>query len=190
MLKVVIDVVAADGEFPVSGKHHGLLVPVSLSTIDRLLKPSRKKLMRKGGGLTKAGLLLKYQIPVKTYFTGDKRNPCFFELDTVRHRGTSTYGQFCRTLTDVYSGWTEKRALRNSTHRWVKEQIAAVHVALPFPLLGIDRDNGGEFIYHKLLAFGSEHLIRFTRSRPYRKNDNCFIEPKNGEVVRKNVSYQ
>jgi hypothetical protein len=88
MLKAMIDVVAADGEFPVSEKQRRLLVPVSPPTIDRLLKTSRKKLMLKGGGITKAGPLLKYQIPMKTYFAGDKRKPCFFELDTVSHRGT------------------------------------------------------------------------------------------------------
>jgi hypothetical protein len=191
MLRAMIGFLADDRDFTVSDENRVLLVKVSPSTIDRLLKPVKKKLLLKGKSLTTPGPLLKNQIPVRVYFKWDERKPGFFEIDTVSHCGVSTYGEFCRTLTltDVYSGWTEERALLNSAHRWVKENVAGVRANLPFPLLGIDSDNGGEFINHQLLAFCDEHHIQFTRSRPYRKNDNCFVEQKNGDVVRKNVGY-
>ncbi|MDR1142659.1 MAG: transposase family protein [Spirochaetaceae bacterium] len=191
MLRAMLPFILADENWTVSAEDQALLLTVSPSTIDRLLRPVKKKRWPYGKSLTKPGPLLKHQIPIKPYFTWDELKPGFFELDTVSHCGTSTSGEFCRTLTltDVSSGWTEERALRNSAHRWVKEQVAAVRSSLPFPLLGIDSDNGREFINHQLLAFCTEHHIQFTRSRPYRKNDNCFVEQKNGDVVRKNVGY-
>ena len=95
----------------------------------------------------------------------------------------------CRslTVTDVFSGWTELRSLLKSAHRWVKEAVQDIKNSLPFPLLGIDRDNGGEFINHQLINWRLEHHITFTRGRPCRKNDNCFVEQKNGDRVRKTV---
>ena len=92
-------------------------------------------------------------------------------------------------VTDVLSGWTEERALLNNAHRWVKEQIALTRENLPFPMLGIDSDNGGEFINRQLFDWCVQNNIKFTRGRPYRKNDNCFVEQKNGDVVRKTVGY-
>jgi hypothetical protein len=134
---------------------------------------------------------LKSQIPVRVTFDRNEKRPGFFETDTVSHCGTRAVGQFCQTLntTDVGSGWTELRALLNNAHRWVKEQIAHIREDLPFPMLGIDSDNGGEFINHQLLDWCIQNNIKFTRSRPYRKNDNCFVEQKNGDVVRKTVGY-
>jgi hypothetical protein len=104
---------------------------------------------------------------------------------------TDASGQFCQTLslTDVGSGWTEERALLNSVHRWVKEQIAHTKNTLPFPMLGIGSDNGEEFINHQLLDWCVQNNVKFTRGRPYRKNDNCFVEQKNCDVVRKTVGY-
>jgi hypothetical protein len=89
----------------------------------------------------------------------------------------------------VGSGWTEDRALLNSAYRWVKERAREIRDELPFPLLGADSDNGGEFINHQLKDWGDQNGIQFTRGRPYRKNDNCFVEQKNGDVVRKTVYY-
>ena len=145
----------------------------------------------KGIRTTKPGSLLKSQIPVRVCFDRNERRPGFFELDRVSHCGSRAMGQFCQTLTltDVGSAWTQACALLNNAHRWVKEQIACTHAALPFPMLGIDSDNGGEFINHQLLDWCIQNGIKFTRSRPYHKNDNCFVEQKNGDVVRKTVGY-
>ncbi len=114
-----------------------------------------------------------------------------FELDTVQHGGGSASGEYCATLTatDVFSGWTELRALGNRAHRWVKERVVEIRSGLPFPFLGVDSDNGGEFINKTLLAYCNDTGVTFTRGRPYRKNDNCFVEQKNDIAVRRNVGY-
>ena len=168
-----------------------LLETVSPATIDRKLRKEKKRYKVKGISTTKRGTLLKNQIPIKVCFNRDERKPGFFETDTVSHCGARASGQYCQTLTltDVGSGWTEERALLNNAHRWVKEQIAEINESLPFPMHGIDSDNGGEFINHQLLEWCVYNGIAFTRSRPYRKNDNCFVEQKNFDVVRKTVGY-
>jgi hypothetical protein len=178
-------------EFNLGEELHALFQSVSPATIDRKLKRHKEQYRLKGISTTKPGSLLKSQIPVRVCFNRDERKPGYFEIDTVSHCGGSASGQFCQTLTitDVGSGWTQAYALLNNAHRWVKEQIAHAKDALPFPMLGIDSDNGGEFINHQLLDWCVQNGIKFTRSRPYRKNDNCFVEQKNGDVVRKTVGY-
>jgi hypothetical protein len=191
LIRLMIDFLVAEAEFDITSEIGAKLLTISPATIDRRLKPERKKLELKGKSLTKPGTLLKNQIQVRTFFAWDERKPGFFELDTVSHCGVSSSGEFCSTLTltDVSSGWVETRALRNRAHRWVKENTAEVRETLPFPMLGIDSDNGGEFINLQVLQWCIENHIQFTRSRPYRKNDNCFVEQKNGDIVRKTVGY-
>jgi hypothetical protein len=178
-------------EFGMNEGMRALFQSVSPATADRKLKKEKRRYRRKGIGTTKPGTLLKSQIPVRVTFDRDEKRPGFFETDTVSHCGANASGQFCQTLTltDVGSGWTEEYALLNNAHRWVKEQIAYAHENLPFPMLGIDSDNGGEFINHQLKDWCVHNGIKFTRGRPYRKNDNCFVEQKNGDVVRKTVGY-
>lgn len=175
-------------EFNLNDELRALLETVSPATIDRKLKKEKDNFRRRGIRATKPGTLLKSQIPIKVCFNRDEREPGFFELDTVSHCGSRACGQFCQTLTvtDVGSGWTEESALLNNAHRWVKEELIKTRDNLPFPMLGIDSDNGGEFINHQLL---DQNKIKFTRSRPYRKNDNCFVEQKNFDIVRKTVGY-
>lgn len=167
------------------------LIKISPATIDRILASQRKKLTIKGRSHTRAGNLLKHQIPIRTFFDWDERKPGFFELDTVAHDGGSSSGEYCYTLdaTDVYSGWVELRALRNRAHRWVKEEVEGIHKELPYPMKGIDSDNGGEFINHQLWTWANDNRITFTRGRAYRKNDNCFVEQKNDLAVRRTVGY-
>ena len=106
-----------------------------------------------GISTTKHGDLLKNQVPVRVYCSWDERKPGFFEIDTVAHCGISASGHYCRslTVTDVFSGWTELRSLLKSAHRWVKEAVQDIKNTLPFPMLGIDSDNGGEFINTQLI---------------------------------------
>ena len=178
-------------EFKMDAELQALFETVSPATIDRKLKHEKKRFRIKGISTTKPGALLKSQIPIRVYFAWDERKPGFFELDTVAHCGSHNSGQFCWTLTitDVGSGWTEECALPNHAHRWVKEQVAKTKENLPFPMLGIDGDNGDEIINKQLLEYCHQNQITFTRSRPYRKNDNCFVEQKNYDVVRKTVGY-
>ena len=168
-----------------------LLLSVSPSTIDRILKADKKKMALKGKCGTKPGKLLKKQIPVRTYYADADKRPGFFEVDTVHHCGTSDSGEFCLTLTatDVYSGWVELRPTLNKAHKWVLEALEGIHASLPFPLLGLDSDNGSEFINSALLKWCRSEGIQFTRARAYRKNDNCFVEQKNNSCVRNFTGY-
>jgi len=178
-------------EYNMSKEQQALLETVSPATIDRKLKKEKERYRVKGISTTKRGTLLKNQIPIRVCFDRDERKPGYFELDTLSHCGGRASGQFCQTLTvtDVGSGWTEVCALLNNAHRWVKEQIIQTRENLPFPMLGIDSDNGSEFINHQLFDWCVQNKIKFTRGRPYRKNDNCFVEQKNFDVVRKTVGY-
>jgi hypothetical protein len=191
LLRMNMDLLYKEQEFAISEEVRGKLMRISASTIDRLLAGERKRLQLKGRSTTRAGTLLKHQIPIRVFFDWDERKPGFFELDRVAHDGGSSRGEYCLTLTatDVYSGWVELRALRNQAHRWVKEATENIYEHLPYPLKGVDSDNGGEFINHQLWTWANDHQITFTRSRPYRKNDNCFVEQKNDVAVRHTVGY-
>ena len=187
LIRGMMDFLAA--EFKLDEELSALFKTVSGPAVDRKLRKEKERCRLKGIHTTKSGSLLKSQIPVRVCFNRDERRPGFFELDTVSHCGARA--EFCQTLTatGAGSGWTEEYALLNSAHRWVKEQIALMKSRLPFPLLGRDSDNGGEFINHQLLDWCRNNGVKFTRGRPCRKNDNCFVEQKNGDVVRKTVGY-
>jgi hypothetical protein len=191
LMRTNMEVLKAEPEFHIDDTIAAKLCRISAATVDRLLKPERRKLQLKGRSHTKHGPLLKHQIPIRTHFTWDERLPGYFELDTVHHDGGSARGQYCATLTatDVFSGWTELRALINRAHRWVKEEVVDIRCGLPFSILGVDSDNGAEFINKTLLNYCNDTGITFTRGRPYRKNDNCFVEQKNDIAVRRTVGY-
>ena len=178
-------------EYNLDEKIQALLENVSPATIDRKLMKEKERYKLKGISTTKRGTLLKNQIPIRVYFNWDERKPGFFELDTVAHCGARNSGQFCWTLTItcVGSGWTEECALLNNAHRWVREEVEKTRNNLPFPMRGLDGDNGGEIINHQLLDYCNQNDIMLTRGRPYQKNDNCFVEQKNLDVVRKTVGY-
>lgn len=167
------------------------LLRISAATIDRLLRQERKKYELKGRSLTKPGTLLKHQIPIRTFSEWNEQRPGFVEIDLVGHEGGNPRGDFIQTLnvTDVCTGWTEMQAVKNKAQIWVFEALKDIRKKLPFDLLGIDSDNGGEFINEHLVRFCHEEQINFTRSRSYRKNDNCFIEQKNYTIVRRYVGY-
>ncbi|MHB1342614.1 MAG: integrase catalytic domain-containing protein [Coriobacteriia bacterium] len=179
------------GELMVSAEVRARLLSVSPATIDRLLAPDRARLTLKGRHGTKPGTLLKHQIPIRTYSEWDDARPGFVEIDLVGHEGGVLRGEYCQTLdvTDVATGWTETRAVRNKAQVYVFAAIKDIREALPFPLLGIDSDNGSEFINNELFRYCEQKRITFTRSRAYRKNDGCYVEQKNWSVVRRNVGY-
>ena len=191
LMRANMEVLKAQPEFEIDDAVAAKLATISAATVDRLLKPERAKLQIKGRSHTKHGPLLKHQIPVRTHFTWDERLAGFMELDTVHHEGGSASGEYCATLTatDVFSGWTELRALRNRAHRWVQEAVVEIRAELPFPIKGVDSDNGSEFINKALLTYCKDTGVTFTRGRPYRKNDNCFVEQKNDIAVRRTVGY-
>jgi hypothetical protein len=169
------------------------LLQMSSSTIDRLLSPLRAKYKPKYGG-TKPGSLLKTQIPIKTD-QWNSTEPGYVEADTVAHCGGSMTGDFIwsLTLTDIYSGWTELRAVWNKGATGVVTQIHDIEAHLPFRLKGFDSDNGSEFLnYHLMRYFGTQEAkprVQFTRSRPYHKDDNAHVEQKNWTHVRQLLGY-
>ena len=167
------------------------LLAASASTLDRLLKAARVT-HPKGLCGTKPGTLLKKQIPIRCEHW-DITQPGFVEADTVAHCGNSLAGDFVwsLTMTDILTGWTECRATWNKGAQGVIAQIQAIEAALPFPLRGFDCDNGSEFLNHNLVRYFSSHPDKpsFTRSRPYRKNDNAHVEQKNWSQVRHLFGY-
>lgn len=165
------------------------LMQVSGATIDRLLKPTKDAGKPKGLSATKAGPLLRNSITVRKAGDEHEQAPGFIEADMVVHCGPTLAGEFARTLTatDVFTGWTENIAVRNGAHKWVLAAMDEVVARLPFPLIGLDTDNGGEFINYALIAWAGDKDIYFTRSRPYKSNDNAHVEQKNGDVVRRHA---
>jgi hypothetical protein len=168
------------------------LLAISSATIDRMLKPIRIMTKRHGLSGTKPGTLLKNRIEIKTH-NWDVTKPGFIEADTVALCGNSLAGDFiwCLDLTDIMSGWTEVRAVWNKGAFGVLEQIKDIENSVVFKLLGFDSDNGTEFMNYHLLRYleEREEPVLFTRSRPYKKNDNAHVEQKNYTHVRHLFGY-
>ena len=189
-LPEIVAVLERHGELVLTPEVKQLLLTMSRATIDRCLKSARFP-ERQGLTTTKPGSLLKSVIPVRTFAEWDDAQPGFVEVDLVAHCGETTQGQYLCTLTvtDISTGWTECLALSNKTQAAVSQAITELGKRLPFRLLGIDSDNGSEFINDTLYRHCLAEQITFTRCRPYRKNDQAHVEQKNWSVVRKLVGY-
>jgi hypothetical protein len=175
----------------IDGTVRAQLLSVSAATVDRLLVRTKRQSQIKGRSTTRPGTLLKYHIPIRTFADWDNIQPGFCEADLVAHDGGSAFGDYSHSLniTDVASTWTETFAVKNKAQIHVFNGITTLRAQLPFPLLGLDSDNGSEFINAELARYCEEEHITFTRSRPYKKNDNCFVEQKNYSIVRRTVAY-
>lgn len=191
MLPVLVPMLRRDGEIGLTDAEAELLMRMSAATIDRKLAPERAKLLPRGRSHTKPGSLLKSQIPIRTWAEWDDAVPGFVEIDLVGHDGGIASGQFCFTLTvtDIATGWTVNRSVRNKAAKWVFEALEHVTAVFPFPILGIDSDNGSEFINEHLYHYCVDRQITFTRSRPGNKNDGAHVEQKNWARVRELVGY-
>lgn len=167
-----------------------LLTQVSSSTIDRILRGHRD-LVAKGRSLTSPSLI-KNKIPIKLLEAGINE-PGFVEADTVAHCGTSMAGEFVNTLTitDIYSGWTELRAVWGKRSDAVLGAVKAIEIALPFPIKGFASDNGNEFLNNDLFTYFDKRpeKVHFVRRRPYKKNDNAHVEQRNWTHVRQLLGY-
>jgi hypothetical protein len=191
MLPVLVPLLRRDGDLELTDEQAGLLIRMSAATIDRRLAPERAKLVPRGRSHTKPGTLLKSQIRIRTWAEWDDAVPGFVEIDLVGHEGGNSFGEFCCTLTvtDIATGWTVNRSVPNKAAKWVFEALEHVTAVFPFPIIGIDSDNGSEFINEHLLAYCHAHQITFTRSRPGNKNDGAHVEQKNWARVRELVGY-
>lgn len=191
MLPVLVPMLRRDGEVDLTDNEAALLIRMSAATIDRRLAGERARMTVRGRSHTKPGSLLKSQIPVRTWADWDDAVPGFVEIDLVGHDGGVSSGEFCFTLTvtDIATGWTVNRSVRNKAQRWVFEALLHASAQFPFPVRGIDSDNGSEFINDQLLRYCEQHKITFTRSRPGNKNDGAHVEQKNWARVRELVGY-
>jgi hypothetical protein len=179
------------GELVLEPEVEAKLCQMSISTMDRLLRPYRQLRVRRGLSTTKPGTLLKQAIPVRTFAEWNEERPGFLEADLVAHCGESAEGFYLCTLdaVDVATGWSECVAVWGKGQERVGGGVDAIKRRLPFPLLGLDTDNGGEFINQGLYDYCRRHQITFTRSRAYKKNDQCYVEQKNWTVVRRLIGY-
>jgi hypothetical protein len=179
------------GHLQLTDEVRAQLLTRSPATADRLLRSARAAQSPRSLTTTKPGALLKRQIPIRTFAGWDEARPGFVEADLVAHCGQRAEGAFLYTLvlTDVATGWTECLPLLHRGQHAVIQALDRARQLLPFPLLGLDTDNGGEFLNEELLAYCRREQITFTRGRAYRKNDQCFVEQKNGVIVRQLVGY-
>lgn len=186
----MVVVLERHNELVLDPETRALLLRMSASTIDRRLAPFRQQ---RGRGLstTKPGTLLKEAIPIRTFADWDDAKPGFVEMDLVAHCGETTAGQYLQTLTatDVSTGWTECLTLSKRSQIAVSAAIVELQARLPFPLLGVDSDNDSVFINETLKRHCEKEEITFTRSRSYKKNDQCFVEQKNWSIVRRSIGY-
>jgi hypothetical protein len=190
-LPEIVTVLERCQELKLSVETRKLLLEMSRATIDRCLKKARFTQPQHGLSTTKPGSLLKKAIPIRTFTPWEDERPGFVEIDLVAHCGSSTDGTYLNTLTatDLATGWTECLALANKTQFAVSQAVVELRQDLPFALLGLDSDNGSEFINETLLRYCQTEQITFTRSRPYQKNDQAHVEQKNWSVVRHTIGY-
>ena len=191
LLPILVPALERHGHLTLDARVREQLMAVSAATIDRRLAPARavtagQRRRRRAGGDRVRG-----RVPVRTFSDWQDPAPGFVEADLVAHCGSSMAGSFVWTLvlTDIASGWTECVPLLVREAGAVVDALDRLRRALPFPLRGVDTDNGSEFLNEVLIGFCKEHGIELTRSRPYRKNDQAWVEQKNGAVVRRLVGY-
>ena len=168
---------------------------ISPRQIDRRLRERKQRIKRRLYGTTRPGSLLKHQIPIKTE-QWDVTQPGYLEIDLVSHSGASAAGEFLHTLdcVDLHTTWVERHVILGKSRQRVVQAMTTIEQQLPFALRGVDSDNGSEFINDHLWAFCTERpagqRIQFTRSRPYKKDDNAHVEQKNWTHVRKLVGWE
>ncbi len=179
------------GELKLDGETRRQLLCLSPATADRLLQRARQGLRPHGLSTTKPGSLLLQAIPIRTFAQWDDAQPGFMEVDLVAHCGTSTHGEYLNSLdmVDVKTRWVELAPLINRSQATVTAAVSACQARLPYPLSGLDSDNGSEFINNDLKRHCEKDGITFTRCRPYKKNDQAYVEQKNWTAVRQVVGY-
>ena len=193
-LPELVPALEAEGELRLTPADRTQLLAMGARTIDRRLRLFRLQRDPRnwhGLGTTKPGSLLKHQVPIRTYTPWEDQRPGFLEIDLVAHCGTTTEDFYLNTLvgTDVATGWTECVGVWGKSQRAVFTGLVTSRGRLPMRLLGLDSDNGSEFLNRHLVRFCTQEEITFTRSRPYWKNDQAHVEQKNWSVVRKLIGY-
>jgi hypothetical protein len=194
-LNDLVKILKKNNDIEVSPAVETQLRQISPATIDRLLRPFRQQGNRHRFSTTRPGSLLKNAIPIRTFADWQDNRPGFLEVDLVLQQkdcGERVDGFFLYTLTavDIATGWTECSGVWGKGQKRVGTAIHNIRTRMPFSLLGLDSDNGSEFINQNLYTWCQREGITFTRSRSYKKNDNCHVEQKNGALVRRVIGYQ
>ena len=187
-----IDSIVKDPRFNVSQKVATKLRKISASTIDRLLKPIKTRMNIKGtSGTRPAAQHLKKEVPMLSHFECVEQGAGLWQIDLVQHDGGNPTGEFCYTLTitEVKNAWTAHYALKNKAFAWVYQALNDACLQIPLPVRILHSDNGSEFINNALMTWCRQQGITLTRNRSSKKNDNCFVEQRNGATVRKQVGY-
>lgn len=163
------------------------LLAMSAATIDRYLAPAKATDQIRGVSTTKPSPLLRSSVKIRKAGDEVEAEPGFFEGDTVAHCGPTLKGEFARTLnlTCVHTGWVFTRTVRNNAHAHILAGLQAAVDNVPFAVTGLDFDNGSEFLNTAVIGWAADRGIYFTRSRPYKKNDQATVESKNDHLVRK-----
>jgi hypothetical protein len=191
-LPEMIKILRRNNELNINAATETRLCQLSPATIDRMLHPYHSKGGRKSRNTTQPGNLLKSTIPLRTFADWEKDQVGFLEIDLVAHCGESVGGFYLNTLcaVDVASGWLECDPVWGKSQIEVRQAVQRTNQRLPFTLLGLNSDNGSEFINQYLNNYCQQKKITFTRSRAYKKNDSCYVEQKNGNIVRRIVGYE
>lgn len=192
LLPVLIEAMERHGHLQLDLVVKSRLLDISAATIDRLLRPQREATGRVRRRRWGAGSAVRQSVPVRTFADWGNPAPGYLECDLVEHcGGAKNGGNFVHTLTltDIHSGWTECAALVVREQSLVVEGISAVAMCLPFTLRGLDTDNDSAFMNETLQGYCQRNNIAWTRSRAYRKNDQAWVEQKNGAVVRRLAGY-
>ena len=189
LVPVLLEALQRHGHLLLDEDVHKQVLAVSAATIDRLLAPTR--LAVHGRRRVNAKPAVRRSVPVRTFSDWNEPPPGFMEADLVAHSGESMAGSFVHTLvlTDIASEWTECVAIPVREAAVVVDTVTKLRPLLPFRLIGLDTDNGSEFVNETMVPYCRAAGIEFTRSRPYRKNDQAWVEQKNGAVVRRLVGY-
>jgi transposase InsO family protein len=190
-LPELVNVLKRQGELNITQELEVELTRMSASTIDRVLRRYRACPRRHGLSTTRPSTVLKNAIPLKTFGEWADTKPGFIEVDLVAHCGDSTQGFYLTTLSavDVATGWYEPMAVWGKYQVQVRGALHNMRRRLPIPLKGVHSDSGSEFINQELYGYCKREGIEFTRSRSYKKNDNCHVEQKNWQVVRRIIGY-
>jgi len=187
----LLDRLTRDAELSLPAEIDKLVRHASVATLGRLLAPARATRPPRGATTTRVGTWLRHEIPIRTFTEWDDAGPGFLEVDLVAHCGSSTKDFYLCTLcaVDIATAWVELEAIWGKRHERVGGGVHRVRQRLPMPLLGLDSDNGSEFINQSLYNYCRQGGITFTRSRAWKKNDSAHVEQKNGAVVRQLIGY-
>lgn len=191
MMKELLPVLVGGGEIICGLRTYQKLLVISAASIDRLLRPYKKAMRLRGRTHTKPTSLLKAQIPIRCWSELSVNEPGHYQADLVGHEGGNARGEYAFSLDciELFSGWSEPRGLRNRAHVRVCSALEDIRRQAPVPMKSLHTDSGGEFINTLLFSWCQRHHIDFCRGRPQRRNDTCYVEQKNFNLIRLAVGY-